>query len=75
MRSTRRRVAASEAARFTLVVVLPTPPFWLVTAMTLPMAHQAAFGVYDSSALGDSTAPGEGRSIWTRWRWAVSPGI
>ena len=32
--STRRWVAASEAARFTAVVVLPTPPFWLATAMT-----------------------------------------
>jgi hypothetical protein len=27
MSSTRRRVAAKEAARFTAVVVLPTPPF------------------------------------------------
>jgi hypothetical protein len=27
-------VAASEAARLTAVVVLPTPPFWLATAMT-----------------------------------------
>ena len=32
--STRRCVAASEAARFTAVVVLPTPPFWLAIAMT-----------------------------------------
>ena len=32
--STRRRVAASEAARLTAVVVLPTPPFWLAMAMT-----------------------------------------
>src|SRR6185437_10485849 len=30
--STRRFAAASAAARFTLVVVLPTPPFWLATA-------------------------------------------
>ena len=29
----RRRVAANEAARFTAVVVLPTPPFWFATAM------------------------------------------
>ena len=28
MRSVRRSAAASEAARFTAVVVLPTPPFW-----------------------------------------------
>ena len=33
MSSTRRRVAANEAARFTAVVVLPTPPFWFATAM------------------------------------------
>ena len=26
--------SASEAARLMVVVVLPTPPFWLVTAMT-----------------------------------------
>jgi hypothetical protein len=26
-------VAANEAARFTAVVVLPTPPFWFATAM------------------------------------------
>src|SRR5271154_1319518 len=30
--------AASEAARLMAVVVLPTPPFWLATAMTRPMA-------------------------------------
>src|SRR5512139_4082606 len=29
----RRFVAASEAVRLTAVVVLPTPPFWLATAM------------------------------------------
>src|SRR5690606_11920434 len=34
--STLRLVAASEAARFTVVVVLPTPPFWLAIASTLP---------------------------------------
>ncbi len=33
MSSTRRCVAASEAARLTAVVVLPTPPFWLAMAM------------------------------------------
>ena len=32
-----REAAASEAARFTAVVVFPTPPFWFATAMTLPM--------------------------------------
>src|SRR6266849_6650692 len=29
--------AAREAARLMAVVVLPTPPFWLATAMTRPM--------------------------------------
>src|SRR5580658_5613572 len=29
--------AASEAARLMAVVVLPTPPFWLATAMMRPM--------------------------------------
>ena len=32
--STRRPCAARQAARFTDVVVLPTPPFWLATAST-----------------------------------------
>src|SRR5437870_3107717 len=39
-RSTRRverSARASPAARFTAVVVLPTPPFWLTTAMVLAM--------------------------------------
>src|SRR5690625_7677474 len=30
-------VAARDAARLTDVVVLPTPPFWLATAITLPI--------------------------------------
>jgi hypothetical protein len=30
----RRLVAANEAARFTAVVVFPTPPFWFATAIT-----------------------------------------
>ncbi len=34
----RRSLAASEAARLIAVVVLPTPPFWLATAMILPKA-------------------------------------
>src|ERR1041385_1685438 len=33
-RSTRRPARARAAARLTLVVVLPTPPFWLTTAST-----------------------------------------
>jgi hypothetical protein len=35
--SKRRWVAVSEAARFTHVVVLPTPPFWFATAIILPI--------------------------------------
>src|SRR5215469_3462695 len=37
-RSTRRLVAASDAARLTAVVVLPTPPFCIAMAMTRFMA-------------------------------------
>src|SRR5260370_31800431 len=33
MTSTRCSAAASAVARLTAVVVLPTPPFWLATAM------------------------------------------
>ena len=33
-------MAARQAARFTAVVVLPTPPFWLATAMTLVGTRQ-----------------------------------
>jgi ABC-type dipeptide/oligopeptide/nickel transport system permease component len=35
--STRRFIDASDAARLTAVVVLPTPPFWLAIAMILTM--------------------------------------
>src|SRR5580698_7700671 len=31
--------AAKEAARLMAVVVLPTPPFWLATAITRPINH------------------------------------
>jgi hypothetical protein len=30
--------AASDAAKLMAVVVLPTPPFWLATAITRPMS-------------------------------------
>src|ERR1700687_4443174 len=36
-RSVLTSAAAREAARLMAVVVLPTPPFWLATAMTRPM--------------------------------------
>src|ERR1700677_426428 len=35
--------AAREAARLMAVVVLPTPPFWLATAMTRPIKY-SSFG-------------------------------
>src|SRR5262245_59970868 len=35
----RRSATASDAARLTAVVVLPTPPFWFVTAMILDKIH------------------------------------
>src|SRR3954468_1343530 len=38
---TRRPAWANPAARFTLVVVLPTPPFWFTTATTLAMSASA----------------------------------
>src|SRR5579871_10801 len=40
MSNTRRRVAASDAARLTAVVVLPTPPFWFAMAMTRFIGRQ-----------------------------------
>ncbi|MFC5039826.1 hypothetical protein [Ornithinimicrobium kibberense] len=36
---TRRPASAMAAAMFTAVVVLPTPPFWLATVITLVPAH------------------------------------
>src|SRR5262245_50042044 len=48
---TRRPACASAAARLTLVVVLPTPPFWLTTASTRaisdpdPAQHQVALRI------------------------------
>src|SRR3954464_4154635 len=48
---TRLPAWANAAARFTLVVVLPTPPFWFTTATTLAMSapapaqHQMALSV------------------------------
>ena len=43
--------AASDAAKLMAVVVLPTPPFWLATAITRPM-----FG-YRESAGNTETTP------------------
>jgi hypothetical protein len=37
MRKVLTSAAANDAARLIAVVVLPTPPFWLATAMTRPI--------------------------------------
>src|SRR5690606_9884514 len=53
--STRRCVAAREAARFTQVVVLPTPPFWFATAITFAIRlppQSTPFQHHDSAAPG-----------------------
>ena len=41
--STRLPSAATQADRLTLVVVLPTPPFWFVIAMILAMISPKLF--------------------------------
>src|SRR5215831_6048013 len=43
-RRTRFPCKASPAARFTDVVVLPTPPFWLATATILAIVQQEVRG-------------------------------
>src|SRR5689334_21766241 len=54
--STRFSACASAAARLTLVVVLPTPPFWFTTASTRaisgprPAKHQVAGGIEQRNA-------------------------
>ena len=50
MSSTRRWLAASEAARLTAVVVLPTPPFWFATAMIRIIRSNPS--KFDEAALG-----------------------
>ena len=50
MTSTRWSSSTSAAARLTAVVLLPTPPFALVTAtlrMITPLPHRAAMGLGD----------------------------
>src|SRR5690349_2407365 len=44
-KSIRRSFAARDAARFTAVVVLPTPPFWFEMAITLDTCLIAAFRI------------------------------
>src|ERR1700680_2542796 len=57
MSSTRRRVAAREAARLTAVVVLPTPPFWFAMAMTRFMGHSV---LHRGARAGAPRTPGAG---------------
>src|ERR1700743_134986 len=59
MSRTSRRVAASDAARLTAVVVFPTPPFWLATAMTL--------------FIRESVRGGGAFEGVTSWAWAPRP--
>src|SRR5690606_15658948 len=44
---------ANEEARFSAVVVLPTPPFWFATAMTFPMRTTSG-----TTSVGCGYAPG-----------------
>src|SRR5262245_55136171 len=55
--STLRLVAASEAARLTAVVVLPTPPFWFATAMIFLIGSPAR--ERNDAALGVEARHGE----------------
>src|SRR6478735_5394986 len=50
-----RRVSASAAARLTAVVVLPTPPFWLVMAMMRVMGKpvRSSLAYNDQMAFAD----------------------
>src|ERR1039458_6426153 len=53
--------AASEAARLMAVVVLPTPPFWLATAMTRPM-------ILFSVCCGSEYANASGKAMPVFWQ-------
>src|SRR5919112_204172 len=46
MRHTRRPASASAAPRLTVVVVLPTPPFWFIRAI-VRMGHRPWFRILD----------------------------
>src|ERR1035437_865244 len=54
---TRRPTAATQAARLTAVVVLPTPPFWLATAITLVGTRKE----YRNRGAGSSVRGGQPR--------------
>src|SRR5512132_150532 len=60
--STRRSACARAAARLTLVVVLPTPPFWFTTASTRATSaprrtkHEMTLRVEEGHLQRDDTA-------------------
>src|ERR1700694_1525667 len=61
MRSTRSSLTASDAARLMAVVVLPTPPFWFVTAMIfVNLDYVSAFHVERSLPIHKNRASPHG---------------
>src|SRR5947208_752009 len=52
MSSVLRSAVASEAARFTAVVVLPTPPFWFAIAITRDIINRYITRSYITRELG-----------------------
>ena len=62
-----RARAARQAARLTEVVVLPTPPFWLATAMIFIGARNcSAERVFDEKECGGTGAERFSRGIFSR---------
>jgi hypothetical protein len=72
--STRLGVRASAAARFTAVVVLPTPPFWLAMAMMRAMRRACPSGSQRRRRRAVDYASEPARTTSTRWRSPTSPG-
>src|SRR5438874_1896081 len=66
MRRTRLPSSASAHPRFTAVVVLPTPPFWLATAMTLlKRVLDLCAGTW-LRLFNGNTAAQSSSALWTR---------
>src|SRR3984957_222756 len=59
--------AAKEAAKLMAVVVLPTPPFWLATAITRPINHFQR-GCVPRGTLKFHEQILNGCSTWNIWR-------
>src|SRR5581483_356954 len=68
-RRVRRSAMASEAARFTAVVVFPTPPFWLATAMIRAIVSTLSY--YATTTYADWRG---GVGLWERDRKAEKRG-